>query len=233
MLVEYIGLDNIKCFQARTAIDLAAGRSSPHKWVVVYGDNGLGKSTLLKTLGIALTGQPALNLLLPTAEGWVRGNNKAALIQVRAQKGPGDKSPGSARRRSISLDWGLIGASPLHRSAKIFPEHSISLAEHSREFSTEHGEAEHGKRALAKRHDDDVRLFNEHIATDKPKRGWMICGYGPHRRLSGASSDMAERIPTDGRAARLVTLFHEGAALTSAELWLRTLDHHARSSCFA
>jgi hypothetical protein len=31
----------------------------------------------------------------------------------------------------------------------------------------------------------------------------------------------------DGRASRLVTLFHEKAALTSAELWLRKLHHHA------
>src|SRR5690349_10864092 len=47
--------------EASTGIDLSLGKDSPHKWVVIYGDNGLGKSTLLRALGLALTGQPALN----------------------------------------------------------------------------------------------------------------------------------------------------------------------------
>jgi hypothetical protein len=222
MLVEHIALDNIKCFRKGTQIDLTAGRAAPHKWIVVYGDNGLGKSTLLKALGMSLLGQAALNMLLPSAEGWVRGDNKAALIQVRAQKGTGDKSPGRARRRSIRLNWGLIGASPFARGAKIFPQYSITLAEDYQDVL-----GTPGRRARAAQHDEDVRLFNEHIATDEPKRGWLICGYGPHRRLTGASSELTTRIPPDGRASRLVTLFHEGAALTSAESWLRTLDHHA------
>ena len=75
--------------------------------------------------------------------------------------------------------------------------------------------------------DEDVKLFKEHISSDEPKRGWLICGYGPHRRLSGAASELSERIPQDGRAARLITLFHEGAALTSSERWLLKLHHYA------
>jgi hypothetical protein len=58
----------------------------------------------------------------------------------------------------------------------------------------------------------------------------LLCGYGPHRRLTGASSDIAEKVPPHGRAARLITLFHEKAALTSAERWLIELDHEARKS---
>src|SRR4051794_35367132 len=67
MLVRRLRIFNVKCFANETAIDLVAGRESPHKWVVVYGDNGLGKRTLLRALGIALTGQPALNTLFPSA----------------------------------------------------------------------------------------------------------------------------------------------------------------------
>jgi hypothetical protein len=66
------------------------------------------------------------------------------------------------------------------------------------------------------------------IATDEEQRGWLLCGYGPHRRLTGASSDIAEQVPSHGRAARLMTLFHEKAALTSAERWLIELDHAAQ-----
>ncbi len=68
MLVKGIDLDCIKCFAQATSVDFCTDRATPHKWVVIYGDNGLGKSTLLRAIGMALTGQPALNSLLPNAE---------------------------------------------------------------------------------------------------------------------------------------------------------------------
>jgi len=54
MLVRVLRLDKVKCFPAGTDIDLCVGKDSPHKWVVIYGDNGLGKSTLLKAFGAEL-----------------------------------------------------------------------------------------------------------------------------------------------------------------------------------
>lgn len=223
MLIGFINLDNVKCFGPKIKLDLCVGKQTPHKWVVIYGDNGLGKSTLLKAFGIALTGQPALNALLPSAEGWGAHRKPRAMLHVFATKGSGDKSPGYPRARGINVVWELIG----YRHAKnadgeISPAHSIALLENNAQLLPERG-----SRTAAKYLDDDVKLFKEHISADDPKRGWFICGYGAHRRLSGAASEMSERIPPDGRAARLVTLFHEKAALTSAERWLRTLHHHA------
>src|SRR5262249_2356525 len=129
MLVQYLGLDDVKCFQPGTTIDLRAGRESPHKWVVVYGDNGLGKSTLLRALGIALTGQPALNVLLPSAQGWPRSKSAAALIQVSITKGPGDKSPGASRQRVINLFWNLFGASSVQHLGEVYPAYSIHIVD--------------------------------------------------------------------------------------------------------
>lgn len=102
------------------------------------------------------------------------------------------------------------------------PAHSVYPVDRLREVITEHG-----KRTTVKSLDEDMKLFKEHISSDEPKRGWLVCGYGPHRRLTGSSSELSERIPPDGRAARLVTLFHEGAALTSSERWLLKLHHYA------
>lgn len=216
MLVRGLLLDGVKCF-SHSDIDLCVGKETPHKWVVIYGDNGLGKSTLLKSFGIALTGQPALNALLPSAEGWVRDDRKDATITVDAQKGPGDIGIGP-RAKQFCVMWRLVGNSPLKKYGDVLPAHSIDL--------NIIGDAP-GLEIEAKQIDRDAKLFKKQVANDEPRRGWLICGYGPHRRLSGAASDVAERIPPDGRAARLVTLFHEKAALTSAERWLRELHHHA------
>ena len=109
MLVEHLYLDGIKCFAPRTKIDFDAGKAAPHRWVVIYGNNGLGKSTLLRAIGMALTGQPALNALLPNADGWVHEKQREAIVKVGVTKGVGDRSPGAPRVRTLTLMWSLIG----------------------------------------------------------------------------------------------------------------------------
>ncbi|EYF05636.1 Hypothetical protein CAP_2926 [Chondromyces apiculatus DSM 436] len=99
MLATWINLDGIKCFD-NVEVDLRIGKDRPHKWVVVYGDNSLGKSTLLKAFGVALTGQPALNALMPSAQGWVREGSSCGVIGTMIQQGPDDRGPGRAEKTS-------------------------------------------------------------------------------------------------------------------------------------
>jgi predicted ATP-binding protein involved in virulence len=214
MLLRKLRLDNVKCFARGTEIDFTVGKQTgedPHRWIVVYGSNGLGKSTLLRSIAIALTGQPAMNFLLPTAEGWVRGTNKTASVGVEisrndAPKGLGDAMTGQ-RKKPLALSWTLVGRRATTFEGRAIPSGSIVLDEEA-----------------------DYKLFQSYIATDDGQRGWLLCGYGPHRRLTGASSDITEKVSPHGRAARLMTLFHEKAALTSAERWLIELDHAAQKS---
>ena len=222
MLVGYINISDVKCFAEEVKVNLTTGHDHPHKWVVIYGDNGLGKSTLLRALGIALVGQPALNTLFPSAEGWVRGRASVASIGVGIRKGSGDKSAGALKVRPIGINLVLVGARYItDHTGVVRAAHAVFPLERLQDISP------HGRRTSAKQLDADTKLFKEHISSDEPKRGWLICGYGPHRRLSGSASELSERIPPDGRAARLVTLFHEGAALTSSERWLLKLHHYA------
>lgn len=212
MLIQRLELENIKCFGQSATVDFTGEHSSaaPHKWVVVYGDNGAGKSTLLRAIALALTGQPALNALLPSAEGWVRTGQRRGSVHAQFTKGPHDISIGFPRQRPIEVTWHLVGNRSTRVGRTLLPAHAIAVA----------GGASKSER-------DDVKLLTTQIANDEPARGWLICGYGPHRRLTGAASDISESIPPDGRTARLVTLFHEKAALTSAERWLRELHHRA------
>jgi len=221
MLVREISLKDVKCFPDDTTIGLSKDDGAPHKWVVIYGGNGLGKSTLLKAFGVALTGQPGLNALLPSVDGWVRSGRTEAGIVVTFQQGPHDKSVGHPRSQEITLMWIFAGDHPANLDGKVFPAHSIGLCEQY------HKTAQRGLRTDSKKLDKSAKFFKMQIANDDPGRGWLVCGYGPHRRLTGAASDVVEQIPPDGRAVRLVTLFHEKAALTSAERWLRELHHRS------
>lgn len=212
MLLQRVGLENIKCFGASTEVDFTHGRAdgTPHKWVVLYGDNGTGKSTFLKSCALAMTGQPALNALLSSADGWVRGSQRFGNVTAVFTKSPQDRSIGQPRARPIGVRWTLVGGRSTTIDKRMWPAGSIFLWE-----------------GRSKAEKDDAKLLQAQIASDESGRGWMVCGYGPHRRLSGAASEISEQIPPDGRAGRLVTLFHEKAALTSSERWLRDLHHRA------
>ncbi|MBF0182095.1 MAG: AAA family ATPase [Magnetococcales bacterium] len=54
--------------------------------------------------------------------------------------------------------------------------------------------------------------------------GWFSCGYGPFRRMFGASTE-AVRQMVSPTTERFVTMFHEAASLAEADQWLKTLKH--------
>jgi predicted ATP-binding protein involved in virulence len=59
-------------------------------------------------------------------------------------------------------------------------------------------------------------------ATDA--RGWFSCGYGPFRRVFGASSDTMRAMVAPS-TERFVTMFQEAASLAEVDQWLRSLKH--------
>ena len=73
---------------------------------------------------------------------------------------------------------------------------------------------------------DMSRLKQTAYAEGKP--GWLGCGYGPFRRLSGGSQDADRILYAERKSARFVTLFREDAALTNATKWLIDLYNTAR-----
>lgn len=62
------------------------------------------------------------------------------------------------------------------------------------------------------------------MKTDLDTPDIFCCGYGPFRRISGASADVADtmRAPV---LERFVTLFKESASLSEADTWLRDLNY--------
>jgi AAA domain, putative AbiEii toxin, Type IV TA system len=59
-----------------------------------------------------------------------------------------------------------------------------------------------------------------------PLQGWFSCGYGPFRRVFGASPD-AIGLMSNPRTSRFVTMFQEAASLYEVDQWLQKLSHKA------
>lgn len=58
---------NVRCFGEQQTLDLSDGNGKPARWTIILGDNGVGKTTLLKCL-VAL--RPKKNSTIPEGYDW-------------------------------------------------------------------------------------------------------------------------------------------------------------------
>lgn len=199
MYIDRIALKNIKGFD-ELDFSLSRGNDEYAGWTVFTGDNGAGKSTLLKAIAVALTGKDTARSLQPSFHRWIRegaGEQDAKIeLMIVPEKGLDDFSGGGQGKTAY----------------KKFPA-TITLKNQGKETSVEIPEAVQGKKTLAQR-----GLWS----TDA--HGWFSCGYGPFRRVFGASPE-ATRLMVGSTTERFVTMFQEAASLYEVDQWLRNLNH--------
>lgn len=224
MYLKRIEIRNIKCFE-HLEISFEQGRDI-RRWTTLFGENGLGKSTLLQAIGVALAGPAAIRELIPVAEGWVRQGEaygeilaelfwteKDALTAISESGRPKTKSP-------YTIRYIVTGNEP-EKLPELLPDRYSYTVPTIVPWSGDGTPKQRGD--LTK---DMKRL--QQTAFSESKDGWLACGYGPFRRLSGGGQE-ADRILYAGRlSSRFVTLFREDAALTSSTDWLLRLHNTAR-----
>ncbi|MGE3821822.1 MAG: AAA family ATPase, partial [Isosphaeraceae bacterium] len=177
-------------------------------WVVLLGGNGMGKSTLLQAIAIALVGPLAGQRLLISPDGWVRQGVDRGRFQARIVKGTGDKASGQPRRKPYETSFLVTGRDEVFEGGLLYDQPQLV---HLADVKTRRG------------------LSSGPYALKKP--GWFSCGYGPFRRLLGGASEESRLMFSVGRESRFVTLFREAAALTQCTEWLpnlysRSIDPH-------
>jgi energy-coupling factor transporter ATP-binding protein EcfA2 len=197
MFIDKVTLKNVRGFR-NLEFSLDRGSGSYAGWTVFTGDNGSGKSTLLKAIAVALTGKDTARALQPSFHRWIRDGEHEASIELQLVR--------SADDDSLSGE----GKAP----SKEFPA-CVSLKNGSKE--------------------PHVEIT---IPTGKPKnystpqrtiwsldaKGWFSCGYGPFRRVFGASPEATRQMVAPA-TERFVTMFQEAASLAEVDQWLRNLSH--------
>lgn len=199
MFLHSIRLTNIRGFES-LHFDLQRPDKSYAGWTVFTGDNGSGKSTLLKAIAVCLTGKDTARALQPSFHRWIRqkSDQAEAAIQLELVHCPGDD------------DFSESGKKP----QTCFPA-KLVLKNGGRDTTLQ---AETPPKKTTSYRTPDRTIWNPGAA------GWFSCGYGPFRRVFGASPEAMQQMVSP-LTARYATMFQEAASLAEADRWLRDLNY--------
>ncbi|OEC36087.1 AAA domain-containing protein [Pseudomonas cuatrocienegasensis] len=199
MYIDQIKLKNIRGFDD-LEFDLKRPDGTYAGWTVFTGDNGSGKSTLLKAIAIGLVGRDIARSLQPSFRAWRRdgAHNQEASIQLEVMPCSDDDAFVSAGRTG-----------PAHFPLKLV------LTE---------GDKEPSLASVTPPKKPKTYSTPDRSIWATEAKGWFACGYGPFRRVFGASPEAARQMVAPA-TERFVTMFQEAASLAEVDQWLRNLKH--------
>lgn len=98
MWINYLRLENIRCFDnAELRFREKKDNQDAQEMMLILGENGAGKTTILKAIAAAVSGRRALPFLVPDGSQWVRAGKEKGLIKVEAEASDDDSSDISSR----------------------------------------------------------------------------------------------------------------------------------------
>lgn len=172
----------------------AAGENIYSGWNVLTGDNASGKSTVLKSIAVALVGPDVARALQPSFSGWIRSGATEGTIAVQIAGGDEDKF--TSGRPPLEPFFAEITLET--RGGEVFPVAG-------NEYVKKKKSAINGPWAIG-------------------VGAWFAAAYGPFRRLYGTSTDAMKLMSSPGRPPRFATLFKEDATLGEGQTWLKELQ---------
>lgn len=200
MYIDKISLTNIRGFDT-VEFSLARPDGQHAGWTVFTGDNGSGKSTLLRAIAIALTGKDTARALQPSFYRWIRDGQHEASIELRVVRVDQDDFLSEGGR----LPEKAFGA-------------RIALKNGQKEPLVE--------AALPSGITRKNYVTPQRTIWSQDPKGWFSCGYGPFRRVFGASPEAMRQMVAPA-TERFVTMFQEAASLAEVDQWLRNLSHRS------
>ena len=198
MYISKVTLKNIRGF-ADLQFDLTRDDGTYAGWTVFTGDNGSGQDLAPQGDCGGLDRQGHRGALQPSFHRWIRdGADDEAFIQLEIVRSPTDDVPVDAGRPPS-------------------PQFPAKIA-------LKNGSKEPTLQATIPAGKPTNYSTPERTIWSADAKGWFSCGYGPFRRVFGASAE-AMRQMVGPTTERFVTMFQEAASLAEADQWLRNLKY--------
>ena len=100
MFLKKITLHNFKCL-SDIELSFEKNKTGNRRWTLILGENGTGKSNLLKAIALVTSGSNALGELLGDSDSWIKLDKKGCTISAVLETKKGD-----ARSISLQLNRG-------------------------------------------------------------------------------------------------------------------------------
>ena len=99
MFLRNLSIKNFKCLE-NIELSFEKTETENRQWTLVLGENGTGKSNLLKAIALVTAGSNALGELLGTTDNWIRSGEQSCSINAVLETKEGKK-------REVSLHFDL------------------------------------------------------------------------------------------------------------------------------
>lgn len=193
MYLKRISIKNL-----RGVKDLELAFPEPAGWHVLIGDNGSGKSSILKAIALAIMGpNEAMSLRLPLFQ-YISSDQEEARVELEVE-------------RDTEVDRYIGNARPMQRPFRV----GFRISK----------DGENGRTSgrMSKLEGRDYRYADNYLWSGA--RGWFSTAFGPFRRFTGGNKDWEKVYYSNPRAAAHLSVFGEDVALTESLEWLRDLNY--------
>jgi predicted ATPase len=193
MYIKSIEIQNIRAIKSmQISFKQLAG------WHVLLGENGSGKSTIIKSISLALIGPEDIGALRQDWRDWLSNDSKKGSIKLKILQSTEDNAGGKAKINTI-ID-NITPKIEFERNGIVAIKTNIDT-ESSTEVSPKKYNWSDGK-------------------------GWFSAGFGPYRRFAGGNADKERIFYSNPKAGAHLSVFGEDIALSEANRFL--IDLHIK-----
>ncbi|WP_460586412.1 AAA family ATPase [Hymenobacter arcticus] len=203
MYIEAVDIKNIRAIDS-----LKIKFAKPAGWHVIIGDNGTGKSSVVRAISLALIGPEKALALRLAWEDWLSRGQQAGHIKLMIAANEWDRTV-NTKKASVKA---LTTPVPVELSF------SLEKVWRGADFKDASFIVVIDSNINAKTRSPRKEVWSDYA-------GWFSAAYGPFRRFTGGNPDWNKVFYSSPKVGAHLSAFGEDVALTEALEWLRELDY--------
>lgn len=203
MYLRSVHIDNIRSIE-RLTWELTEGTRADG-WHVIIGDNGSGKSSMLRAIALCLIGTEEAAALRQNWGQWLRAKVTQGEISLQVSNNP---------------EWDH----PFNSQTEVEGRHLLrTMVKSDVNESGMFGAGMSGTVAFGGRASIRESAASYDAPSWRNAQGWFSAAYGPFRRFTGGNPSYDDLSLSYPRLARHLSIFGEDVALTESLFWLKEL----------